>query len=91
LDGTTYTCQHIQAARFEKDFSPINPDSKFEDLQVYSKAYLRHLFRAKEILAYRLATLHNLEFYYNLMAKIRSKIADGSFDGWWERVREIKV
>jgi queuine tRNA-ribosyltransferase len=65
--------------RFEMDFEPINKDSKFVELRSYSKAYLRQQFKAKEILASRLATLNNLEFYIQLMHKIREKIANGTF------------
>jgi queuine tRNA-ribosyltransferase len=69
-----YEMIKIEGKRFEVDFSPINSESRLEELKIYSKAYLRHLFRAKELLAYRLATLNNLEFYYNLMEIIREKI-----------------
>jgi queuine tRNA-ribosyltransferase len=69
-----YEMIKIEGKRFETDFSPINSESRLEELNIYSKAYLRHLFRAKELLAYRLATLNNLEFYYDLMEIIREKI-----------------
>jgi queuine tRNA-ribosyltransferase len=69
-----YETIKIEGLRFRTDFSAINPNSKIEELTVYSKAYLRHLFRAKELLAMRLATLNNLEFYYDLMETLREKI-----------------
>jgi queuine tRNA-ribosyltransferase len=69
-----YETIKIEGKRFETCFEPINSESVFEELRYYSKAYLRHLFRAKELLAMRLATLHNLEFYYQLMQVIREKI-----------------
>ena len=69
-----YEMIKIEGKRFETDFSPINSESRLEELKIYSKAYLRHLFRAKELLAYRLATLNNLEFYYDLMEILREKI-----------------
>ena len=56
---------------------PINPNSKFEILRNYSKAYLHHLFKIKEPLAIRLASLNNLEFYLGLMEKIREDINKG--------------
>ena len=65
--------------KFEMDFEPINKDSKFVEFRSYSKAYLRQQFKAKEILASRLATLNNLEFYIQLIHKIREKIANGTF------------
>jgi queuine tRNA-ribosyltransferase len=69
-----YETIKVSGKRWENDFNPINSNSKFEELQTYSRAYLRHLFRAKELLAMRLATLINLEFYYELMETIREKI-----------------
>jgi queuine tRNA-ribosyltransferase len=69
-----YETVKIESKRFENDFTPICAESKLEELNMYSKAYLRHLFRAKELLAMRLATLNNLEFYYDLMEMLREKI-----------------
>lgn len=79
IDKFEYETLKIQASRFITDFEPINKDSAFEELQNYSKAYLHHLFKAGELLAYRLATLNNLEFYYTLMERIRGKIESGEF------------
>ncbi len=73
-DKLEYETIKVGGKRWENNFEPINFNSKFEELQTYSKAYLRHLFRAKELLAMRLATLINLEFYYELMETIRGKI-----------------
>lgn len=64
----------VSSKYWETDFNPINSNSKLPELQFYSKAYLRHLFRAKELLGMRLATLQNLEFYYELMETLREKI-----------------
>ena len=73
-DKLEYETIKVSGKRWENDFNSINKDSKFEELQTYSRAYLRHLFRAKELLAMRLSTLINLEFYYELMETIREKI-----------------
>ncbi|MBT4722244.1 tRNA guanosine(34) transglycosylase Tgt [Candidatus Falkowbacteria bacterium] len=73
-DKSFYTTINSKAAKFQFDLSPINPDSKFEMLRTYSKAYLRHLFTTDEPLAQRLATLNNLEFYLELMRRIRKTI-----------------
>lgn len=89
VDDSTYEEVQITSQRYELDFSPISPDSEIEELRMYSKAYLRHLLRAKELLGMRLATLQNLDFYYRLMSKIRSRIADGSFDSWWEGYKRV--
>jgi len=87
VDEKTYETVHITNKRFTQDFTPINPDSKIPQLRDYSKAYLRHLFITKELLAYRLATLHNLEFYYVLMQQIRDRINTNTFDNWWEAIK----
>ena len=67
-DGTTYGEINILNEKYSTDFSVINPNSKLEELQTYTKAYLRHLFIVKEPLALRLATLHNLETYLTLFS-----------------------
>jgi queuine tRNA-ribosyltransferase len=85
-----YTNDNLFATRFQTDFTPINPNSKFEELRTYTKAYLCHLFRANELLAYRLATLNNLEFYLNLAENIRTRIAADTFDPWWKTYKRIK-
>jgi queuine tRNA-ribosyltransferase len=69
-----YETIKIKSQKFVNDFSPINQNSKIKSLRNYSKAYLNHLFKAGELLAYRLATLQNLEFYADLMEEIRNKI-----------------
>lgn len=61
----------ITNSRFVNDFSSINPNSKLPELRNLSKAYLHYLFKIREPLGARLASLNNLEFYIDLMAKIR--------------------
>ena len=80
----------IKNKEFEMDFSPINKDSNFPELRMYSKAYLRHLFKAKELLAFRLATMQNIEFYMNLTSRARQKIIDGEFDQWWPDYTQLQ-
>jgi queuine tRNA-ribosyltransferase len=65
---------NINNAKFSRDFKPINPTSAFKDLTNLSLAYLHHLFKVREPLGQRLATLNNLEFYLRLMEKIRKSI-----------------
>ena len=65
--------------RFERDARPIDEGCGCPTCQHYSRAYIRHLFKAKEMLAMRLCVLHNLWFYNDLMAQIRQHIEDGSF------------
>ena len=69
----------IKAARFETDESPIDPECECTVCQNYSRAYLRHLFRAKELSYFRLATIHNLHYYLELMKKMRESILEGTF------------
>lgn len=88
LGENSYTSSRILTKKYEYDQSPINPQSKFVELRNYSKSYLRHLFKTKETLAYRLATMNNLEFYHNLTQKIRVKIETGEFAGWWKSYQE---
>jgi len=72
-----YKTINITNAKFKKDFSAINKDSKIPELREYSKAYLYHLFKTNEVLGSRLASLNNLEFYLDLMRKIREEIKSG--------------
>ena len=56
--------------------------NKFPVSQNYSKAYLHHLFKTKEILGYRLATQHNLSFYNNLLSDAVTAIQNDNFNSW---------
>jgi queuine tRNA-ribosyltransferase len=70
---------NIRNAAHQQDTGPIDPSCSCSTCRRYSRAYLRHLDRCKEILGVRLATLHNLHFYLNLMKEIREAIAQGRF------------
>ncbi len=74
-----YYTININRAKFTRDFSAINEYSRLEELRRYSKAYLHYLFKIKEPLGQRLASLNNLEFYLDLMANIRYSIKSGKF------------
>ena len=69
---------NIMNAKFELDSRPINEGCNCPVCKNYTRAYVRHLFKAKEMLAMRLAVLHNLYFYNNLMKEIRDAI-DGDY------------
>ena len=73
-----YKTYNILNQKFKSKKEAINPNSKFEILRKYNKAYLHHLFKIKEPLAIRLATLNNLEFYLGLMSEIRKEIKSGN-------------
>jgi queuine tRNA-ribosyltransferase len=83
--GMLFTSEGIINIKNEKwamDFSPIDPNgSAFVD-QVYTKAYLRHLIKAKENLGIQIATIHNLTFYLDLVKEARKQILKGTFDSW---------
>jgi queuine tRNA-ribosyltransferase len=70
---------NIRNAAHQRDTGPIDPACSCSTCQRYSRAYLRHLDRCNEILGVRLATLHNLHFYLELMRRIRAAIAAGRF------------
>lgn len=65
---------NIENSRYQKDFRPIESKCQCDTCRNFTRAYLSHLFRAKELLAYRLATIHNLHFTLNFMKKIREDI-----------------
>ena len=67
-----YSAKNLSNAAFATDFSPINPNSEIVELRSYSKAFLHHLFRLKEPLGQKLASLNNLEFYNRLMRELRN-------------------
>ena len=69
-------------AKYELDESPIDPECDCPACRTYSRAYLRHLFKAKEMLAMRLCVLHNLAFFNRLMTEIRDALDAGDFTGY---------
>ncbi|MDR3239869.1 MAG: tRNA guanosine(34) transglycosylase Tgt [Clostridiales bacterium] len=73
---------HLLNARFELDGSPIEPGCVCPACQQHTRAYIRHLFKAKEMLAMRLCVLHNLFFYNNLMKEIRLALDEGRFQSY---------
>jgi queuine tRNA-ribosyltransferase len=73
---------NIKNKKWATDFSVIDDQIQNEVSQYYSKAYLRHLFVANEILGLQLASIHNLAFYLWLVKEARKHIVAGSFTGW---------
>ena len=84
-NGMLFTSEgiiNIKNKKWEDDFSAIDPNgTSFVD-SMYNKAYLRHLFVAKEYLAKQVATLHNLGFYLWLVKEARTQIVNGTFSEW---------
>ena len=73
---------NMRNLKWADDFSPIDPESDCFVDQVYSKAYLRHLFIAGELLAMQIASIHNLAFYLWLTREARRHILEGDFHIW---------
>jgi len=73
---------NIDNAKWERDFSPIDDGIPCEVSNYYSKAYLRHLVKAKEILGLQIASIHNLAFYLYVVTQARQHILAGDFDSW---------
>lgn len=78
---------NMRNKKWEKDFSPIDPDGCEVD-KVYTKAYLHHLFKAGELLAMQIASIHNLAFYLRLVTDARQHIIQGDFTTWKRGVIE---
>ncbi len=70
---------NLNNAKYEKDDTPIDSLCNCPTCRKHSKAYIRHLFKAKEMLAMRLCVIHNLYFYNNLMTRIREELDNGTF------------
>lgn len=84
-NGSLFTAKgriNISNSRFTKMEKPVDPECNCYCCRTLSASYLHHLFNTKELLAYRLATLHNLTFISNLMKKMRSCISEGTFDSY---------
>ena len=72
---------NMRNKKWENDFSPIDPDGCDID-RLHSKAYLHHLFKAQELLAMQIASIHNLAFYLRLVGDARQHIEQGDFVTW---------
>ncbi|RUM88694.1 MAG: tRNA guanosine(34) transglycosylase Tgt [Thermodesulfatator sp.] len=85
--GTVFTSQgtfHIRNAPYKEDFRPLDPLCDCYTCRHYTRAYLRHLFQAGELLVYYLLTLHNLAFYLRFMREIRKALREGRFAAFRE-------
>jgi queuine tRNA-ribosyltransferase len=78
----------IKAARYARDSGPADPQCGCYTCRTFSRAYLRHLFAAQELLAFRLNSLHNLTFYLDLMAGLREAIERGEAQRYAGRMLE---
>ncbi|MBO5334193.1 MAG: tRNA guanosine(34) transglycosylase Tgt [Clostridia bacterium] len=76
---------NINNKKYEKDDLPIDPECNCPTCQKHSRAYIRHLFKAQEMLAMRLCVMHNLYFYNNLLAKIRDALDNDTFEEFYNK------
>lgn len=84
-NGTLFTSfgkVTIKAKQYETDALPIDPECNCMVCQNYSRSYLRHLFRSREITYFRLATIHNLYYYLDLMRQMREAILENRFEAF---------
>jgi queuine tRNA-ribosyltransferase len=79
---TTKGVINIKNKKWEDDFSPIDEDLDCPTSRFYTKAYLRHLFVAGEILGMQIASIHNLAFYLDLVRRARLHIVAGDYNAW---------
>ncbi|MEJ2373263.1 MAG: tRNA guanosine(34) transglycosylase Tgt [Sulfurimonas sp.] len=81
-NGTLFTSfgkLNIKGAKYKEDEAPIDPECECITCKTYSRAYINHLFRSREIAYFRLATIHNLHYYLNLMREVRQAILEDRF------------
>lgn len=86
-NGALYTKHgriNITNTKYKKDFSPIDIDCACDTCNSYTRAYIAHLFKANELLAFTLASVHNLHFFVQLVKNIRQSILDDTFSEYKE-------
>ncbi len=84
-NGVVFTSQgrlNMRNARHAVDFVPMDPECHCYACRSFTRAYVRHLFKAGEILALQLATIHNITYYLSLVRTARERIANGTFPAW---------
>ncbi len=80
---------NIKNEKYTRDERPLDPACDCEACRNYSRAYIRHLFKANEMLALRLSVIHNLRFYNNLMERIREALDKGEFESFYKENVEL--
>jgi len=86
---TSYGIININNKKYDRDMTPIDPNCGCPVCQRYSKAYIRHLLKAEEMLSQRLLVMHNLWFYNHLMEDIRNALDQGNFASFKKEKEEI--
>ena len=85
-NGQCFTSQgtvNIRNATYAQDMSPLDPDCDCYTCRTFTRAYLRHLYKSREMLAGHLGTLHNLRYYHRLVTAARRSILNGRFDEFY--------
>jgi queuine tRNA-ribosyltransferase len=94
-NGMLFTTQgvvNIKNKKWATDFSPIDPELPCSVSQYYTKAYLRHLFVANELLGLQIASIHNLAFYLHLVKEARRHLVEGDYLSWKNyMVEKLKI
>ena len=80
---------NINNKKYEKDNLPIDPECDCPTCRNFSRSYIRHLFKAKEMLAMRLCVMHNLYFYNTLMEKIRETLDNGTYQEFHDKYVDL--
>jgi queuine tRNA-ribosyltransferase len=91
-NGTLFTSQgkvNIKRAQYKEDDSPLDPECSCYTCRNFSRAYLRHLYMAKELLSYRLNTIHNLHFLLDLVKKARTAIFENQYETFYNHWKTI--
>ena len=76
---------NIKNSKYQKDMTPLDPDCKLRDLNMYTKSYLNHLIKSNEMMASMLISLHNIYFYQQFMREIRKNIKSGTFTAFYKK------
>ena len=81
--------RNILNQKYERDLSPLDEECDCPTCRLHTRAYIRHLFKAGEMLAMRLCVLHNLYFYNTLMERIREALEKGEYEAFYARYAGI--
>tara|TARA_B100000029_G_scaffold422969_1_gene429963 strand:- start:778 stop:1890 length:1113 start_codon:yes stop_codon:yes gene_type:complete len=80
---------NLRNSKYKNDSSPLDKNANIRDLNMYSKSYINHLINSNEILASMILTLHNINFYQQLMYKIRESIKNKTFDVFFNKYIDV--
>lgn len=81
--------RNLNNAKYAKDMEPLDPECDCPTCRNHSRAYIHHLFKAKEMLAMRLCVMHNLHFYNTLMERIRENLDNGTFKDFHDKYVDL--